>query len=455
MRARMPKTVRMPRRLTFLALALAALLAAAAPFVAAQPRKQSGPVVKSFSPTKPEVGGKLTLFGRGFAKKRSANTIVLRSPSGGSTFLKPLSVGKRKVVVRLRSTIERLMADKSGNTAATRFRVRVLAGREFGPWTPKKDSPVVQPSGAGSGPADCDGDGVANEADANDDNDLLEDTLELSIKTDVCVIDTDGDSMEDGWEYWAAKDLNLKAVPYPGKRPFPNALDPSDAQVDFDGDSLISYEEHQAWVYTGKSFDPSLAGLHDEFSPLNYSDGTQRSRKDPTDITVPQWRGGNYGVPTPNEPFPATLNRDGSVDENGNPTYQDDERDADADGLNNYIESHGPGSEDWWVDYLENAEWPEIYYGVFTQRPFLNLWLKNRTTKPVADPPGYINPDSDGDSLLDGEDDQDNDDVSNILEMYFPKVVDLSTGEEFFTNAYNPCAPDQDSRTCPRYQPFE
>ena len=40
--------------------------------------------------------------------------------------------------------------------------------------------------------------------------------------------DTDGDSMTDGWEYYAAKDLNVKAVPYPGKRPFPNPLDPSD-----------------------------------------------------------------------------------------------------------------------------------------------------------------------------------------------------------------------------------
>ena len=34
--------------------------------------------------------------------------------------------------------------------------------------------------------------------------------------------------MSDGWEFWSAKDLNIKAVPYPGNRPFPNALDPSD-----------------------------------------------------------------------------------------------------------------------------------------------------------------------------------------------------------------------------------
>ena len=32
--------------------------------------------------------------------------------------------------------------------------------------------------------------------------------------------------MSDGWEYYSAKDLNIKAVPFPGKRPYPNALDP-------------------------------------------------------------------------------------------------------------------------------------------------------------------------------------------------------------------------------------
>lgn len=445
----------MPRRLTLLALALVALVVAAVPVGAAKP-KQGGPTVKSFSPTKPEVGGKLTLLGRGFAKKRSANTVVLRSPGGGSTFLKPVKSQRGKLVVRLRGALERLMANKSGKTIATRFRVRVLANRNFGPWTSKKDSPVIQPSGAGSVPADCDGDGVPNAADANDDNDLLEDSLELSIKTDVCLADTDGDTVEDGFEYWSAKDLNLKAVPYPGKRPFPNALDPSDPGIDFDGDSLLSAEEFKLWKYTGSSFDPSQEGGHNEFSALGYSDGTQRSRKDPPDITVPQWRGGNYGVATPGDPFPERLNADGSTDENGNPTYQDEERDADADGLNNFIESHGPGSEDWWEDFLTGVEkWPKTYYGVFSNRPFLNLWVETPNSRPVADPPGYINPDSDGDSLLDGEDDQDDDDVNNITEMYFAKVVDLSTGEEFFTNAFNPCAPDQDSRTCPRHPPFE
>ena len=162
----------------------------AVPAVGAKDKKAGGPTVRSFSPTKPELGGKLTLLGKGFAKKRSRNTVVLRAPNGGSTFLKPSSATKKKLVVRLRSTIERLMAEKSGVTAATRFRVRVLAGKKFGPWTKKKRSPVIQPSGSGSGggaDADCDGDGSPNGTDNDDDNDLLSDTVETQIKTDVCV----------------------------------------------------------------------------------------------------------------------------------------------------------------------------------------------------------------------------------------------------------------------------
>ena len=91
--------------------------------------------------------------------------------------------------------------------------------------------------------------------------------------------------MTDGWEFYAAKDLNIKAVPYPGKRPFPNALDPSDGAkggtssgIDFDGDGLTSVEEYRAWRYTGSSFIEAKAGGLDLESPLGYSDGTKYSR---------------------------------------------------------------------------------------------------------------------------------------------------------------------------------
>ena len=237
--------------------------------------------MRSFSPTKPELGGKLTLLGKGFAKKRSRNTVVLRAPNGGSTFLKPSSATKKKLVVRLRSSIERLMAEKSGVTAATRFRVRVLAGKKFGPWTKKKRSPVIQPSGSGSGggaDADCDGDGSPNGADNDDDNDLLSDTVETQIKTDVCVIDTDrtvsrtaSSTSRRSTSTTTRTSSRNTSLPYPGKRPYPNPLDPSDTGKDFDGDSLSSPRS------TRSGSSPSPRASDRTLTPLYYSDGEQYS----------------------------------------------------------------------------------------------------------------------------------------------------------------------------------
>ena len=87
-------------------------------------------------------------------------------------------------------------------------------------------------------------------------------------------------------------------------------------------------------------------------------------------------------------------------------------------------------------------------------------------------------PDVDGDTLLDGEDDQDNDDFTNIQEMYEPVVIGMDTDgdggfncggttypsldmdpgaavDPWAVNAFNPCAPNPDSRTCAVWKPFE
>ena len=84
-------------------------------------------------------------------------------------------------------------------------------------------------------------------------------------------------------------------------------------------------------------------------------------------------------------------------------------------------------------------------------------------------------PDVDGDTLLDGEDDQDNDDINNISEIY--EVNKDLDGDGGFTcgplhlpefdldrgpavdpravNAFNPCAPDPNSRTCHDWQALQ
>ena len=78
---------------------------------------------------------------------------------------------------------------------------------------------------------DCDADGMLNGVDLDDDNDLLADALEVALKLDPCVGDTDGDGVEDGFEYQSAIDLNNDdyqspnvVIPFPGKPPYPNPL---------------------------------------------------------------------------------------------------------------------------------------------------------------------------------------------------------------------------------------
>ena len=118
-------------------------------------------------------------------------------------------------------SLEKYMAQGRRSPSPTRFRLRVLATKLSKTFTPAKISPVIgpeKPNGGGddSGGAgvptapdgDCDGDGVKNGADPDDDNDLLADALELSLKLDPCSGDTDGDGVEDGFEYQSAIDLN-------------------------------------------------------------------------------------------------------------------------------------------------------------------------------------------------------------------------------------------------------
>ena len=136
---------------------------------------------------------------------------------------------------------------------------------------------------------------------------------------------------------------------------------------------------------------------------MGYSDGTKFSRANETP-GVPAWRSASYGhAPIPAQPFPATYNLRGDA------AWRDSERDADADGLSNRLESaRGPATNAWWQGYWAAAPaiepYPDTYFGFYNQRPFADLDLAD--------------PDVDGDTLLDGEDDQDNDDVSNITELY-------------------------------------
>ena len=240
------------------------------------------------------------------------------------------------------------------------------------------------------GNEDIDGDGIPNRFDTDDDGDGLPDTLELQLGTDPLQADTDSDGVSDGFEYWSALDLNGAAHPFPGKAPYPNALDGSDANIDFDGDGLTLLMEYQAWNYSGRP------------QPLNYSDGNPHT---------------------------------------GGTALRDGDKDVDGDGLTNFEETTGPMRIAWWTAKYDGQNGPK-------ETPYPDA------ARRFAEP-SFIDPDSDGDGILDGNDDQDHDGYPNWFEVRRP--VDWAqtytstlypfpatpghTNPLARVNPYNPCKP--------------
>src|SRR4029077_19636418 len=120
--------------------------------------------------------------------------------------------------------------------------------------------------------------------------------------------------------------------------------------------------------------------------------------------------------------------------------YLDDsERDEDGDGLSNFDETRGCMNRTLWNGlYKDEAPYPLSYAGT-----------------------DLDDPDTDGDGVLDGADDQDNDDVPNVMER--SRALAANTGfasrtattaraglpSQAWVNPFNPCLPHFMSRTCP------
>jgi hypothetical protein len=433
------------------------------------------------------VGSTVTIRGRNFSSRRKRNTVVFRASNGRSAFAKPRKASSRKLVLKVPAGVARILQGHK----RLRFKLRVVVRRKFSRWTPKRLSPVVLSGtgGGGGGGGTC-----------PDDGDLLTRSLELSIGTDPCLKDTDGDGVEDGYEYQSALDLNddedqspNASLPYPGKRPYPNPLDPGDRSVDFDGDSLTLSEEQALWRYSDAP--PRTR------SPLTYSDGEQYSafrrrgdgRREPTLAAYPyarqqgflSWASGhgyrNVAL-SDGPPWHSSLTRNayGLLDVNrfggesvpelkyydydGDNFLSDDERDEDADGLTNFDETHGRMQPGYWTAcYSKERPYPVHYAGT-----------------------SVVDEDTDGDGVRDGADDQDHDDVPNLAELsrinasnphqddrevrpdgiklnckLAKAVEDLHEGEDppishhsdayGFVNPFNPCLPATWSRTCTRH----
>jgi hypothetical protein len=490
-------------------------------------KKSKLPVITSVRPMHAAVGDTLTIRGHNFRRGLNKNTVIFMRDGGRPVFVKAAKGTTKMLRVTLPAALADALRTKSGVPVATRFRLRVLAARFGKAFTSRKHSPLIDPEKApGSHPApspaapqaDCDGDGTINANDADDDNDLLPDTVEAALKTDPCRADTDGDGVADGFEYRSALDLNddeyqnkatvpqNEVLPYPGKRPYPNPLDPTDAGTDYDGDSLQLGEEYRLWQYT-----IAHEGAPYDLSQLTYSDGTQYSlysrdaqgRRHPAVRTADydkhqqfvDWATANgyrsiliYRGDTAhwyttydraNDPeynahdgLPTTsifdVNLDGTDDDTSTDFdhdgyVSDDERDEDADGLSNYDETHGRMTPGYWTGcYKSEAAYPVTYVG--------------------TDP---TNPDSDGDGVRDGADDQDHDEIPNVMELsriaaasgsvngtvddrkrplrsdctadpdQLPKPP-LGNHEDMYgwVNPFNPCLPSQWSRTCSKYRVF-
>jgi hypothetical protein len=455
----------MRRRSTAICLALAALVPAAAPAAAPAKKAKAGkPTITRVTPMRIRVGAVLTIRGKNFKAKRTKNTVIFRASNGRTAFAKPKRASRKKLVVVVPAALSRVLAGKPG-----RIKIRVLAGK-FSAFTPRRLSPVVVPPGFKSGI----GGGAASACakDSFDDGDLMAGSTELAIGTDPCVKDTDGDGIEDGFEYQSAIDLNddeyqdpNKSLPYPGKRPYPNPLDPSDAGQDNDGDTLSQRVEQDLWRYTVANGAPRrLNPAGNQVTGLTYSDGEQYSVAEHRDgYGDRRWPTLDATTYDKQKSFLTWASSAGYLKvylADGKPWHKHDAPDhrcyylldvnrtygkarsaPDAPGLCSSVTFDvSPGSPerdenelfyfdldgdrvlsdeerdedaDGLTNYDENTGrltpeyWISCYSGEARERPY---YVKYAGTK-------LTDPDSDNDKVRDGADDQDHDDVPNIMEL--------------------------------------
>jgi hypothetical protein len=400
-----------------------ALLASIAPASAAT----TAPVIKSISPMKLNVGEKLTVKGKGFLAGKGKTRVFFVRAGGGAAYARSDSGSTTKLLVTLPAQLDKVL---KGKTA--RIQIRVL-GKKFGKLTAANKSPLVSPSaadgtgGGGTTQKTC----MPNDqalATNDSDKDGLSDALEVSIGTDPCAADTDKDGVPDGYEYYSAQDLNSTVLfgsgpllPYPGKRPYPNALNP-DAGIDYDGDGLTLNDEYTLWKGFGDG----------QFPLTSYSDGKQVTKSVAADPSMP-WQ-----------------------DMDGNGVLDDGEQDADGDHLSNWDESHGRMTPGWWESAYDGNN------GGTKETPYPTV------TFPGTD---MLDADSNGDGVIDGLADQDHDGLTNQFEVarpwnwettyvstehnWDPATDTLSPGADPYArvNPFNPCKPVY-SQTCHLHPPF-
>jgi hypothetical protein len=481
----------MLRRACLVAGLTALLVPAAAGTATAEAAK--APVVKRVTPKRVFVGETLTLLGRHFRPGIGKNTVAFKRNGAKVVLVRAGKSTKKLLRVELPKRLEKVLVVVSGTPVATRLQVRVMSTRFGRRYTSRAMSPIVGPEKPPAPPlpptadpnGDCDNDGAFNRVDADDDNDLLSDADEagLSNLLDACKADTDGDGAEDGYEYQSARDLNdddhqspNAYTPYPRKLPYPNPLDGGDGQTDHDGDDLTLVEEFKLWNFT------VAAGSPRTLERLSYSAGEQYSvseRAGGTGSRTPTLEYTNYDKHNAFMAWAQSANyewvrlsnlsddewwnggtlvnirdfdRDGTVETDdrwdeatyynhlGSTKLDDSERDEDADGLTNWAETRGCMQQSYWNGlYKKETPYPLTYSGT-----------------------RHDDPDTDGDGIRDGADDEDHDDIPNVMECSRVLAADspsvdpldasapgsLTRPREGWVNPFNPCLPYTRSRGC-------
>lgn len=400
--------------------------AAIAPTAGAATAKRSSsaaaryPEITRVMPRKVAIGQKMIVSGKHFRAGKYRSTVVFYRPRKPVVFVKAERATTRKLTVKVSDKVLRLFADSPNK--ARLVRLRVIGYKMSKRWTKNSRSVTIIPPAAPGGQAPpavnpasaltCQQQAALNPS-GDLDSDGVNNATELQWKVDPCLADTDLDGISDGYEYWSAFDLNNSSgtgayYPYPGKRPWPNPLDPTDTGHDFDGDGLTLRQEHHLWS----------AGSR-QLPIVTYSDGTQQTG--------------------------ATVSAAGyeQLDLDGDGKLTDDERDFDADGLSNNIELNYRGTQAWWAA----AKWPKPHAPVGADgkvETYLEVPYSWRSFNDLD----AANADTDGDGIPDGSDDQDNDGWSNVQEMQYTRWT-----SGLRVHPFNPCLPNTHAPTCGRYVP--
>src|SRR4051812_5083187 len=190
-----------------LALAGVALAAPAAADAAA--KTTTAPTITRISPKHVVIGQTLTIRGRHFKPGKGRTSVAFQRAGGKLVFAKADLSTTKLLRITVPASLTAQLTQRAGAGVPTRFRLRVLAGRFGKKFTSLGRSPVIAPVPVAgtvdmstTGPnGDCDKDGVRNAQESDDDNDLLADTLEPRLGLNPCNADSDGDGVEDGYEY--------------------------------------------------------------------------------------------------------------------------------------------------------------------------------------------------------------------------------------------------------------